>query len=438
MDHKKGKFPLFESLKASEGEKVSAFLVFYRWANWFLALTLLSLGAVPKISSARAWSLIVFVCLYNIILGRYHPYIYKKIKKQPLFLGVDYLVCFGLIALSGGWRSPYYLYSFSPLLIAALVGKVKGGFMGASISAILNLSALALNGFVPQKMLEMGFGDDLVADQLSYFLIGIFFTYPAILMRRLDKNRAILETTKKNLEFQVETLKSIYVMATAFTSKFKVQDVLKEVVESVRKITSANQVGGCLYIEGTNGLCLDLSTLEIVGKKNKRGQKSGWEKKIIGAIEECSEDVFRCPKLLNNKTGKEEWLICFPLEARDEKIGILVLITQKVFDDRDEMATKIMASFGTIAIKNIRLVEEKQKIILVDERKRIARDMHDGVSQALFGINISLEICNELIYKDPDEVAKTLKGLQKEISQIAKTMRDYIYMIYRRLIWLRR
>jgi len=424
---RKSGLPFFQSLKASEGEKVSAFLIFYRWANWLLAVILLILGAVPKVPSVRAWFLIGFVFFYNFILTIYHPFIYKKVKERPFFLGVDYLVCFGLIALSGGWRSPYYLYSFSPLLIAALVGKVKGGLIGASISAILNLSALALNGFVPQKMLEIGFGDDLIADQLSYFLIGVFFAYPAMLMERLDKNRAVLERTRRDLESQVEILKSIYTISTIFASKFKVQDALKEIAESAREITSSNQVGVCLYIEENNGFCLDLSTLEIVGIKNKRGRKSRREKEIIDAIQECFEDVSCCPKLLNSKTGKKEWLVCFPLEIQDEKIGVLVLVAPRIFDDRDKMAMGILASFGTVAIKNARLVEEKQKILLVDERRRIAGDMHDKVVQALFGVNMGMEICGELIYEDPEEAVKTLEGLQKEISHAMKMMRDYIY-----------
>jgi len=420
-------YSFFRLTGASEDEKVSAFLVFYRWANWLLALIFLIVGFSPKIPPARAWSLIIFVFLYNFALGRYHSSIYKRIKKQPLFLGLDYLVCFSLVALSGGWRSPYYLYSFSPTLLAALLCKTKGGFMGASISAFLNLLALALNGYGPERLINMGYKDDLIADQLSFFLVGIFFTYPAILMERLDKNRVILEKTKRDLESQVEILKSIYTISTIFASKLKVQDALKEIAESAREITSANQAGVCLCVEETNGLCLDLSTLEIVGIKNKGRRKSRREKEMIDAIQECFEDVSCCPKLLNGKAGKKEWLVCFPLEIQDEKIGVLVLVAPSIFDDRDKMVMEILASFGTVAIKNAWLVEEKQKILLVDERRRIAGDMHDKVVQALFGVNMGMEICGELIHKDPEEVVKTLEGMQKEISHVMKIMRDYIY-----------
>lgn len=427
MNPKESKFPFLRSLKASGGEKISAFLIFYRWANWLLALIFLVLKLSPEILPAKAWALIVFVFLYNLTLGRCHPFIYKKIKKQPLLLGIDYLICFGLIALSGGWRSPYYLYSFSPTLLAAILGKMKGGIIGATISASLNLLALTLNGYNPQKLIGIGYKDDLIADQLSFFLIGIFFAYPVILTERLDKSKAILEKTRSNLESQVEILKSIYTMSTIFASKFKVQDALKEIAESAREITSANQVGVCLYVEETNGLCLDLSTLEIVGIKNKGRRKSRREKEMIDAIQECFEDMSCCPKLLNSKAGKKEWLVFFPLEIQDEKIGVLVLVAPRIFDDRDKMAMEILASFGTVAIKNAWLVEEKQKILLVDERRRIAGDMHDKVVQALFGANMGMEICGELIHKDPEEAVKTLEGMQKEISHVMKTMRDYIY-----------
>ncbi|MDO8885496.1 GAF domain-containing sensor histidine kinase [Candidatus Oleimmundimicrobium sp.] len=440
MESKKRDLLFLQSLKASGGEKLSFFLIFYRWANWLLALIFLILRFSPEISPVRAWFLIFFVFLYNFFLTIFHPFIYKKIKKQPLLLGVDYLMCFSFVVLSGGWRSPYYLYSFSPTLLAAILGKMKGGFIGATISASLNLLALSLNGYNPQKLIGIGYKDDLIADQLSFFLISIFFAYPVILTERLDKSKAILEETKRNLESQVEGLKSIYSIATTFTSKYSLQEVMKEIVVSIKKVTKARRVGLCLFVEGAKELCLDLSTLTIEIASSVSSTEKGFKSKkkrehyatllvseMLSNMEKCAESDSPCPGLSKKGEGREEWLACFPLKVQDKKIGILIVVTPKLFDDKNKIVAGILANLGAMAIKNARLIEERKKLVLIDERNRIASEIHDGVIQSLFGVNIGLETYRSLLLKRPEEADGLLKELEGEVSLAIQELRNYIF-----------
>lgn len=119
--------------------------------------------------------------------------------------------------------------------------------------------------------------------------------------------------------------------------------------------------------------------------------------------------------------------MCFPLKVQDEKIGVLIVVAPKLFDDNDKMVVSTLTSLGATAIKNTRLVEEKQKFILVDERKRIAGEMHDGVVQSLFGVNVGLEICRNLLSEKPEEAIKMVEDLEGEVSLALQELRNYIF-----------
>lgn len=78
-------------------------------------------------------------------------------------------------------------------------------------------------------------------------------------------------------------------------------------------------------------------------------------------------------------------------------------------------------------------IEEKQhlgkRIILAqeEERKRIARDIHDGPAQSLSNVIIKTELCERLIDKDLAEAKKELESLRVIVRESTKEVRRIIY-----------
>jgi len=78
-------------------------------------------------------------------------------------------------------------------------------------------------------------------------------------------------------------------------------------------------------------------------------------------------------------------------------------------------------------------IEEKQsigkRIILAqeEERKRIARDIHDGPAQSLSNVIIKTELCERLIDKDLSEAKKELASLKEIVRASTKEVRRIIY-----------
>jgi len=74
-----------------------------------------------------------------------------------------------------------------------------------------------------------------------------------------------------------------------------------------------------------------------------------------------------------------------------------------------------------------RLEKENRELAVVVERNRIARELHDSVSQNLFGISLHLNTLDYLLEQDPAKAPKTFKLLQEMVAEVQSEMRLMIY-----------
>jgi signal transduction histidine kinase len=109
-----------------------------------------------------------------------------------------------------------------------------------------------------------------------------------------------------------------------------------------------------------------------------------------------------------------------PIVSPQGVIGAFYL-TEKIgapdFTDDDEELIGLLAAHAAIAITNARLYEESREHSIVAERNRLALDLHDAVSQKLFGLVLRAEAAETLLERDPaaarDQVTK-LRALAQE------------------------
>ena len=87
------------------------------------------------------------------------------------------------------------------------------------------------------------------------------------------------------------------------------------------------------------------------------------------------------------------------------------------FGDEDEELIGLLAAHAAIAITNASLHEQARELSIVAERNRLALELHDAVSQKLFGLVLSAEAAATLLERDPaaarDQVGR-LQGLAQE------------------------
>jgi signal transduction histidine kinase len=97
-----------------------------------------------------------------------------------------------------------------------------------------------------------------------------------------------------------------------------------------------------------------------------------------------------------------------PIMVRDQVFGNLYLTDKQsaeVFTDVDEELTVALAAAAGIAIENARLHARVRDMVLLEDRERIAMDLHDTVIQQLFATGMSLQATTRLA-RDADVQAR--------------------------------
>ncbi len=100
--------------------------------------------------------------------------------------------------------------------------------------------------------------------------------------------------------------------------------------------------------------------------------------------------AWHAPQALDQQrlAGSARSYLAVPIIVKGQAIGILRLTHYepgRFSEEHARLATAI-ANQAAIAIENARLYRQAQEFAVLEERQRLARDLHDSVSQALFGV----------------------------------------------------
>ncbi len=119
-----------------------------------------------------------------------------------------------------------------------------------------------------------------------------------------------------------------------------------------------------------------------------------------------------------------------PIVVRQEVFGNLYLTDKRsgeVFTDVDEELTVALAGAAAVAIDNARLHARVSELALLEDRERIARDLHDTVIQRLFATGLSLQGTGRLAQR-PD-VAARIQDAVEDLDQTVKHIRTVIFAL---------
>lgn len=102
------------------------------------------------------------------------------------------------------------------------------------------------------------------------------------------------------------------------------------------------------------------------------------------------------------------------------------------FTEDDEAALVVLATQAGVAVENARLwhnIEDAQqqlrRLEVLDERERIATELHDGVVQSLFAVGMALQGAAALA--DDQAIGTRLENAVEDIDRVIRDIRNYIF-----------
>jgi signal transduction histidine kinase len=118
-----------------------------------------------------------------------------------------------------------------------------------------------------------------------------------------------------------------------------------------------------------------------------------------------------------------------PIEHRGEVVGNLFLSGSRAgaFGGADQRTVETLAAYAGVAIANARLYRQAQELATVEERARVARELHDSVSQRLFSMVYEARAA-ALGTRDP-QAREALERLEEGAGAALKEMKALVYAL---------
>jgi signal transduction histidine kinase len=106
--------------------------------------------------------------------------------------------------------------------------------------------------------------------------------------------------------------------------------------------------------------------------------------------------------------------VAAPITVSGQPFGIfsVAFCTDHTPSSDEQRLVQALAQRAGLAIQNARLYEQAQHLAAADERQRLARELHDAVTQTLFSASLLAEVLPILWARDPDQGRRRLEELR--------------------------
>lgn len=118
-----------------------------------------------------------------------------------------------------------------------------------------------------------------------------------------------------------------------------------------------------------------------------------------------------------------------PLRMVDQVIGALCVGSPQngAFSEEAERLLTKLANSAAIALENARLYNRAERLAVLEDRQRIAAEMHDGLAQSLSFAQVSVDLAsNQIEEGDLDLATSTLRSVEKGLDQAVGEIRRAI------------
>jgi signal transduction histidine kinase/HAMP domain-containing protein len=146
------------------------------------------------------------------------------------------------------------------------------------------------------------------------------------------------------------------------------------------------------------------------------------------------EDVLANPQAVSQDAALSELqaILMVPIEVGGRRLGVMLLGAQQPrqhhFSTDDGELALAMANQAGLAIESARLYEQAQQVAVLEERQRLARDLHDSATQSLYAVTMFAEAASRLLTSGEIEPATNhLYDVRETAQEALREMRLLIF-----------
>ena len=390
--------------------RIFRLLILYRWLS--LIPPLLFLVSAQQ-NQGQLTIVFAISLLPNSIITIYSSQLNKWVQQRPWLLFTDFMVVASFIGLSGGSQSPYYLYALSPLIAAGFFFQLRGAILATTLFVPLYTAVILLSSQLSNEPIEWL---SVIINITGFYLISGAFGYAAVLLNQLQSIGQNLSQTNQDLK------------------------VLHHVTAKLHQAADVEAIQQVILAAITTELGFPQA---IIGLADADGQMSGWLR--------CSRQNQTVPtsvpyiatlSLAQIDAGLDTaWLrdqfkmahcLPVPLLWGIQPIGLLLVETKAATvaaTRRHSLEAIAQQTAVSIGMMQTRLRRAKESAVQA-ERARIALEMHDTLSQSLFGIVFTLDGAIRLLDSDPTAIHSELLWAKETAEATRQEIRRTIHDLW--------
>ncbi|CDQ20302.1 GAF domain-containing sensor histidine kinase [Halobacillus karajensis] len=128
---------------------------------------------------------------------------------------------------------------------------------------------------------------------------------------------------------------------------------------------------------------------------------------------------------------EEGSLAVVPITRQQEVLGVVWISPAKgeVFRVREQEIFQALARHLSLVYESIILQEKRQELLLHEERKRLARDLHDSVNQKLFSLSLTAKGAKGMVTKYDPSLGELMDEMWLMSQKSLKEMRSLIWQL---------
>lgn len=262
-------------------------------------------------------------------------------------------------------------------------------------------------------------------------------------LARLRERTEILETALEEARERLAALYVVQEVAQSVTSELNLGPLLHKILAAAVQVMNASAGSLLLLDEFTDELVFEV--IEGGGGGKLKGVRMARDKGVAGWVA-----TYRKPLIVDDVNKDDRYyqsiaksfgleltsLLCVPMISHNKLIGVLEVVHTtpgRYFGELDQQLLTTFANQASIAIENARLYESLKKerdhlVVVEDEvRKRLARDLHDGPTQLLASIVMSLSFTKELLKRAPEHVPNEIEQSAVIANRALKQLRTLLF-----------
>jgi PAS domain S-box-containing protein len=247
------------------------------------------------------------------------------------------------------------------------------------------------------------------------------------------------QTLEQRVEERTHELATLNAIAAVVSRSLDLKEIMSDALDKLLEIMNM-EYGGAYRLEGEPDDAL-LNPLVYRGMSDESVHTAGFVPLRASAVEFAAasgrphvwtvRDSLAAPEM-KRYLEKEQiaQVISIPLLAKGQLVGAIQIGTRQVRSFAPEQLA-LLGAVGQqvgVAVENARLYDQAEQSAALTERNRLARELHDSVTQSLYSVTLYAEAAARLLIAGQSKMAADhLRELRDTAQEALREMRLLIF-----------